>query len=381
MSAAFLAVSAIVPSLMLMWFFQSRDAFREPHRVLWTVFGLGFLITIPIALVAWPLDAWVGRAQNPLVYGFASAFFVAAIPEELFKFLVLWRYAARHVEFDEPMDGIVYGVAVSLGFATLENLLYVAEGGLSVAILRAVTAVPAHAFLGAIMGYLVGRAKFDENRRREYLTRALAIPILLHGAYNTPLLTAERVDQESPDPLIVLMLLAVPALLIAEGRWAVRLARRLRAEQHLPPVPPPVAVAAVAPDHVPLRQRLAAGAAPAPPPVAASIEPPPVAATAPIVEHRQSSKAGAWVLTLLGALFACCGGIVVLGIVVGLAVWGSEPDELGSLLIGTVIIGVLPCIFGAAMFRSGIRRLNQSAATDSAATATDSSATAMGSRG
>src|SRR4029450_10832400 len=66
-------------------------------------------------------------------------------------------------EFDEPLDGVVYGVAVALGFATLENFLFVARLGLGVAWMRALFAVPAHALFGATMGYYAGRAKFDQG--------------------------------------------------------------------------------------------------------------------------------------------------------------------------------------------------------------------------
>ena len=166
METAFVAVSALVPSLLLMWYFHRRDAFPEPQGVLWTTFGLGVVITVPVIAVVLVLDRVAEALTDPFAYGFASAFLGAAIPEELFKLLVLWFYAARHLQFDEPMDGIVYGVAASLGFATLENVLYVAEGGVPVAILRALTAVPGHAFLGAIMGFCVGQARFDEGRRR-----------------------------------------------------------------------------------------------------------------------------------------------------------------------------------------------------------------------
>ena len=85
---------------------------------------------------------------------------VKPIPEETFKYLVLTRYSARHRAFDEPMDGIVYGAVASLGFAALENLLYVGSGDLGTAVARAATAVPGHAFTGAIMGYYVGQARF-----------------------------------------------------------------------------------------------------------------------------------------------------------------------------------------------------------------------------
>ncbi|MCZ6508778.1 MAG: PrsW family glutamic-type intramembrane protease, partial [Acidobacteria bacterium] len=178
MPHAFIVFSALVPSLLLVWYFHSRDVYPEPPRVLWTVFILGVATVLPVVLVARPFDALLDQISSPLAYGFASAFVQAAIPEELFKFLVVWFFAARHRAFDEPIDGVIYGVVASLGFATLENVLYVAGGGLHVAVTRALTAVPSHAFLGAIMGYFVGRAKFSAERGR-FLAWALLLPILL----------------------------------------------------------------------------------------------------------------------------------------------------------------------------------------------------------
>ena len=157
MTSYLTAISAIVPSFLLLWYFHSRDVYPEPPRVIWTTFGLGLLTIIPTLALALPVAVLLENraAEAPYFLGFSKAFVAAAMPENFFKFMVLLLYCARHNEFDEPMDGIVYGVAASLGFATLENVLYVAKGGLSLAITRALTAVPGHAFLGAIMGYYV----------------------------------------------------------------------------------------------------------------------------------------------------------------------------------------------------------------------------------
>ena len=122
MMFAFTAVSAIVPSFLLAWYFHSRDVYPEPQRVIWATFGLGVLSTIPVLLVDWPINhaikTWFHGAY---MGGVGDAFLMAAIPEEFFKFMVLYLYAARHEAFDEPMDGIVYGVIASLGFAAHFN--------------------------------------------------------------------------------------------------------------------------------------------------------------------------------------------------------------------------------------------------------------------
>ena len=119
----FTAVSAIVPSLLLVWFFTSRDVHPEPSRVLWATFGLGVLSIVPTLIVALPVDFVLSAtlADSPLILGVSEAFFTAAIPEELFKLSVLWLYIRKHPAFDEPMertDSASVGFAVSLAERT-----------------------------------------------------------------------------------------------------------------------------------------------------------------------------------------------------------------------------------------------------------------------
>lgn len=184
--------AAVIPSVILLWYFYSRDKYPEPPRVVFATFVLGVLTVIPVLLFAVPVMSFIGRVENPLAFGASVGFLAAAIPEEFFKFLVIYYYCMRHSEFDEPMDGLVYGVTASLGFATLENVLYVSSGGLVVAIVRAVSAVPMHASLGAVMGYYCGQAKFQPGNRRRLLFLAWFVPMLLHGFYDMPVLAMAK---------------------------------------------------------------------------------------------------------------------------------------------------------------------------------------------
>ena len=149
--------------------------------------------------------------------------------EELSKFAVLYLFCRTWNDFDEPMDGLVYGVCASLGFAAIENWSYVYQSGLETALWRAVSAVPFHAMAGVIMGYYFGLAHFVPNKRRYYYILALAVPILLHGAYDYPLILQEiLLAEDQSNGWLGMMVLPVLAL---ETGLALALARRVRAAQ------------------------------------------------------------------------------------------------------------------------------------------------------
>lgn len=234
------AIGAILPSLLLLRYFYKRDLNPEPRGVLAKTFVFGVLIVVPVLIVALPLMALWPASKSPVLYAIFAAFVCAAIPEEFFKFLVVTRYSARNPAFDEPMDGVVYGVTASLGFATLENILYVADGGWPIALSRAFSAVPMHAFLGAILGYYVGQAKLVEQSGVS-ARRGLWIAVLLHGLYDFGLLTVSQMAKqgtfdvnEPPVEQIGLalgMLLIALVVLIVAGVWAWRIVRKLRRDQ------------------------------------------------------------------------------------------------------------------------------------------------------
>ena len=114
---------------------------------------------------------------------FIKAFFVVGFSEEFSKYIIIRYYAQPHEEYNEPFDGIVYAVMVSMGFAATENIMYVLQGGMEVALIRAFTAVPAHATFAILMGYFMGKAKFSKNRIVLNLT-GLFLAVLFHGAYD-----------------------------------------------------------------------------------------------------------------------------------------------------------------------------------------------------
>lgn len=184
---------AIAPCLALGVFIYWRDKYnREPLRLLMVSFFLGAVACIPAALIEIALEEWVNPAQYGIFGLFISAFFFVALVEEGWKFFFTEFYGYRKDAFDEPYDGITYAVMVSLGFATLENVLYVIEGGVSVAVLRMFTAVPAHVTFGVIMGYFMGLAKFKNNSLALKMT-GLGGAVFLHGFYDFALFSASQI--------------------------------------------------------------------------------------------------------------------------------------------------------------------------------------------
>lgn len=186
-----LALAAIVgaaPSVFLLVFFYLKDRYEpEPRGHVALAFAKGALATVPAYAASWALaravgDEWLALGGLP-----ARAFdavVLAAVCEELPKWIA-FLFIYRWNEFDEPLDGVVYGVALALGFATVENVLCVVRDGLATGVLRALFAVPAHALFGAVMGFYFGRAKFGAAARARLLVLfALGAAVALHGAYD-----------------------------------------------------------------------------------------------------------------------------------------------------------------------------------------------------
>ena len=228
MGLAIALLFALLPSALILHYFLKRDAFPEPRGAIAKTFAWGVASIIPAVVLALILISSVphvsdGDAAGAFARAAVIAFFGAAIPEELFKFAVLFLYCRRLNAFDEPMDGIVYGVTASLGFATLENVLYVLDGGIGLAIMRGFTAVPGHALFGAIMGFYFGLAHLVPGKHNLYWA-AYLLPVLLHGLYNTPLMALQS-DISGFWGLLSILVLVVGLI------TARRLHRRLQSAQ------------------------------------------------------------------------------------------------------------------------------------------------------
>lgn len=180
---------ALAPAFIIMIYIYFKDKYeKEPIRLLLKNFGLGASVSIIITLIVGSVGNYFYPITDPLsiLQQFVKAFVIVALVEEFSKYVIVRYFAQRNKEFDEPFDGIIYAVMVSMGFAAIENILYVFQFGMQNGILRAFTAVPAHATFGVLMGYFMGKAKFAKTKKdkiRLNLT-GLLIATLFHGAYD-----------------------------------------------------------------------------------------------------------------------------------------------------------------------------------------------------
>lgn len=171
-----LLLLASAPVLIILFYIYFRDKYeKEPILLLLFALTAGALI-IPPAIILERLMMSFGSGP------FYTAFFSAGLIEELLKFIIVLSLFYWRKAFNEKFDGIVYAVFVSLGFAWVENILYVQNE--SIGYFRAVTAVPGHAIWGIAMGYHLGLAKFLPLRKIYHLWMAFFIPFLMHGLYD-----------------------------------------------------------------------------------------------------------------------------------------------------------------------------------------------------
>lgn len=175
---------AIAPGMAISIYVYFRDKYeKEPLSLLLKAFFAGFLAVIPAAALEMLFFNFETSAEPGILLIALHNFIFIGLTEELVKFSALYWIAYRKEEFNEPFDGIVYAVMVAMGFATSENITYVMNGGLTVAVIRIFTAVPAHATFGILMGYFVGLAKF-RNHHKPYLVIGVGTAILFHGSYD-----------------------------------------------------------------------------------------------------------------------------------------------------------------------------------------------------
>lgn len=180
---------SLAPVFIIAFYIYSRDRYeKEPLSLLIKALFIGIICVLPVLLIEGVLTKLYTGPEGISEAAY-TAFVVAGLTEESIKFLALYLFFWRNKNFNEKFDAIVYAVFISLGFAAIENVLYVFQGGYSVGLVRAITAVPAHALFGIMMGYNFGMARFNGKYQGLNLFAAFAIPFIFHGTYDFLLLS------------------------------------------------------------------------------------------------------------------------------------------------------------------------------------------------
>lgn len=195
---------AIAPVVIILFYIYLRDKYeKEPIRLLLVALVSGCLITLPVIYMERLLSLPAGNMAAGMASAAYESVVLAGFTEELFKFFAFLLLFWNNRQFNEKFDGIVYATFISLGFALVENILYVFSQGMGTGVIRAFTAVPAHALFGIIMGYQFGLARFHPAERTLRIITALLLPVLLHGIYDFILISGHE----------LLLLLFIPYLL------------------------------------------------------------------------------------------------------------------------------------------------------------------------
>ena len=197
MATLIILLTALLPVAILVFYIYHKDKQSpEPTGQLVKAFFYGVL-SVPLSLcISIPLGiiGFYPAVADTIWGSISTAFFAAAVPEEIAKFAMLWLLLRKNPYFDEKMDGIVYAVCISLGFAGLENIMYLfsnADSFLAVGLSRAIFSIPGHFCFGVLMGYYYSLARFYPKTQTMNKALVLIAPIIAHGVYDAILFVSD----------------------------------------------------------------------------------------------------------------------------------------------------------------------------------------------
>ena len=179
----YLLIASIAPAFIIMYIVYRHDTVKEPLSMLAKAFFGGVLSIAITLIITYPILHI--ELNSGVMKSFFDAFFKAGIPEELSKWLIFYWLIRKAKDFDQYYDGILYAIFISMGFALVENIMYVFENGMTTAIVRSIISVPGHMLFAIPMGYYLSLSRFETGASaRFHVFLSLAIPILLHGTFD-----------------------------------------------------------------------------------------------------------------------------------------------------------------------------------------------------
>ena len=210
MNGIIVIICAILPAVALVLYIYLKDKYqREPLGQIMKGMLYGVISALMAILVASGLSmiGLVPAEINSVNTAFGTAFFGAAIPEEMAKLLMLWLLLRHNKYYDEYVDGIVYAVCVGMGFAGFENILYLisADDWHSVAVSRAIFSVPGHYMFAVTMGYFYSMVHYGIHRKRN-MWALFIFPVLFHGVFDALLMSGQVMSEWAAEMTIIAFL-------------------------------------------------------------------------------------------------------------------------------------------------------------------------------
>lgn len=204
---------ALIPTVVLLIYIYKKDTReKESKRLLLQCFFYGVLSAAPAVVIELAEDSLIFShfTSGTFAYAFIESFVVAAVTEEVFKYIFLSRVTWKSPEYNCRFDGIVYAVFIGLGFAAIENILYLIGGSVFDALLRMLTAIPGHMGYAVFMGYFYSRAKQGSLYNNKKMVRrnkflAVLVPVILHGIYDALLTVEEEVVGEAASAICMVL--------------------------------------------------------------------------------------------------------------------------------------------------------------------------------
>jgi RsiW-degrading membrane proteinase PrsW (M82 family) len=208
---------AIAPCAFWLWLIYKWDKYKpEPKWLIIRTFFYGLLVAIPVALIETLLYPNAAQASASLSSSAYLAFVVAGVTEELGKFLIVRETVYNSPHFEEPADGLVYAAAAALGFASLENAIYIFAFGWQVILVRALFSNLAHVLFSAMWGYALGLSKLGMLKKR-WVWLGLVAAMTAHGFFDFLFFTLSAYTL-----LVIPLFLGLIVLFGIMMRWANR---------------------------------------------------------------------------------------------------------------------------------------------------------------